>query len=679
MPVDVDLVDDIAASIADIYREAETALIRLTAQQIENGIAKRRLRAVRDLRRGAQAIVTGLEADVQPAIREALAASYRHGWTAAVAEIPRQWFPKSGIAAAAIEALKLVTGFAFVEALATALFQDFGEVHGNILRNVDDAYRRVQAGAAARVLTGTQTRLEASQSAWQGLTDRGLTSFTDRAGRRWRLSTYVEMAARTNVHRAAATGQVDRLTSLGLDLVYVSNNAQECAKCRPFEGRILRTDDGPIGDLEVEHGLNDDEMVTVTVLATLDEARSRGFQHPNCRHHVSAYFPGVSKPPPQPTADPGGDVARQRQRALERRIRHYKEREIGALTPEAKVAAHKRVLAAQDTLRQHLDAHPFLKRLRYREQIGAGNIPPAGQNDPATGLGPDTQPPLDGGPAGPRPSTSRVAPEPAPSPNNRAPGTGQAELEPPDEPATRGRAPIPAPPGPEPQEVPPPAAPARPLLGDLVPREAADDRHSEITQELTRHLEGDYAGLTVEVGHIEIHDDFVSVHLGIRAGILRAGTIQRTFARDDDGTLYAGHDLLDLDPRWQGQGFAAAWNNYLESWYRDSGVRRIHLEANIDVGGYAWASQGYDWAGTWASAPILNMLRIRARDEADPSVRAEAAALLDRAEQLDPASPGYPTPREVSQLGRRPGQGRDDMWLGKLTLLGSRWDAVKWL
>ncbi|TYR37662.1 phage minor capsid protein, partial [Streptomyces parvus] len=393
MAVDADLVDGIAASVAEIYREAETSLVRLVARHLDADLdspaAEQRLTTVQALRRGAQAVIASLEADSGPALRDGLARSYRHGWSNATAGLPERFFPRSGIGQAARAAARERSGTGFVEALAAALHRDFGKVTGNVLRNVEDAFRSVQAAAAARILTGAQTRRQAAQAAWQRLVDRGLMSFTDRAGRRWRLSSYVEMATRTNAQRAATTGQVDRLDSIGVNLVLVSNAPQECPKCRPFEGKILRTDAGPL-EIRVEHPTRDGVMTTVEVYATLDDARSRGLFHPNCRHSVSVYLPGISKLPDRPTADPEGHKARERQREFERRIRRQKERAEATLTPEAKKAANAHVRKAQADLRDHLAAHPKLKRLRYREQPGAGNIPPrrGGPTDPAGDLGP---------------------------------------------------------------------------------------------------------------------------------------------------------------------------------------------------------------------------------------------------------------------------------------------------
>ncbi|MEV1202803.1 phage minor capsid protein, partial [Microbispora rosea] len=427
MAVDPDLVDQITSTIADLYREVEVALIRTVAQRLRQDIPlpspyqEAKLEAVQALRRSAQAILAAVQAARSEVIRKAVADAYRHGSGAALADLPEGWFPKSGIGQAARTATReQLPNAAVVENIATALHRDLGRVDGNILRAPLDAYRAVQAGTAARIATGSYTRLEASQAAWQRLIDKGISSFTDRAGRVWRLSSYVEMIGRTNIQRAAIQGQTDRLTSIGMDLVIVSNAPQECKLCRPYEGKILAIS-GPTGKVQVEHATRDGVMVTVNVLDTLDGARAKGFQHPNCRHSVSAYQAGITRIPTN-TADPEGDKARQKQRALERKIRAAKEQAEGALDDDARKDANRKVRAAQAELRAHLKANPKLKRLPYREQIGAGNVPKPGgpSGGPVSSLEPPVQPTLDGGPA-PRPGAAAQEP-PTPRPAEPARG-----------------------------------------------------------------------------------------------------------------------------------------------------------------------------------------------------------------------------------------------------------------
>ncbi|MBF8193275.1 hypothetical protein ITP53_47935 [Nonomuraea sp. K274] len=429
MAVDQDLLDRVASTIADLYRSVETALVRTVAQRLRadlplpSPMQEEKLDAIRKLQASARLILASLQIRRAQLIREAIARAYRSGGDAAVADLPASWFPRSGVGQAARQAVAVVPNARLLENLAQALHRDVGRVDQNILRAPVDAYRAVQAGAAARIASGAYTRREASQAAWARLIDRGIVDFTDRAGRTWKLSSYVEMMGRTNIQRAAVQGQTDRLESIGIDLVYVSDNVQECRVCRPFESKVLRRDAGPTGKIEVEHATQDDVMVTVDVLDTLPGAMAKGLFHPNCRHSISAYLPGVTTLK-KGTADPEGDKARQRQRALERRIRAAKEQAVGALTPEAKKDAGARVRAAQAALRAHLAAHPKLKRLPYREQIGAGNVPrgeaPGGPvqdlQPPVQGVLPldaDTTPPARPTPPAPEPAPEPTRPEPA--------------------------------------------------------------------------------------------------------------------------------------------------------------------------------------------------------------------------------------------------------------------------
>ena len=121
--------------------------------------------------------------------------------------------------------------------------------------------------------------------------------------------------------------------------------------CRPFEGKVLSISGGTTGRL------SDGTVVE----ASLAEARRAGLHHPNCRHSLSAFLPGVTEAPTR-TADPDGDKLRQRQRAYERRIREWKRRvamdesTLGKDDPRTK-ADRKRLRTAQAEFRQWREAH----------------------------------------------------------------------------------------------------------------------------------------------------------------------------------------------------------------------------------------------------------------------------------------------------------------------------------
>jgi hypothetical protein len=379
MAVDPDDMEEIVRETVDLYRAAEQAVLAQVTRRLAEGLdapdwAARRLGALSTLRTSVERILTIVQRASAVAIRAALAAAYRAGQAGALFGIPARLLPRDPDAARAPAVLGEIPRASVIHNLAAALVRDIGERSLNVLRDVLDAYRKVIAQATAASVAGGITRREASQMAFARFVDRGLTSFADRTGRRWRLTSYVEMAVRTVTARAAVQGQTDRQQRLGLQLVIVSNVAGECIRCRPYEGQILRLDQGPTGDVTVPHQITG-EPVEIEIRAVLENARRAGFQHPNCRHSLRAYLPGVTKQPAQPTADPEGDLARQRQRAIERNIRRWKEREQAALTPEARAGATARVRKWQNEMREHLKANPALKRLSYREQIGGGNLP----------------------------------------------------------------------------------------------------------------------------------------------------------------------------------------------------------------------------------------------------------------------------------------------------------------
>lgn len=222
-------------------------------------------------------------------------------------------------------------------------------------------------------------------------------------------------------------------------------------------------------------------------------------------------------------------------------------------------------------------------------------------------------------------------------------------------------------------------------IGELM---AWDPFHAEKRQEETKRiveekLNGEYAGLTVKVTQVGADRNLLAVSAEIFKDGRKVGEVERHFGRafdpDNQPVLSAYHDFLELRPDVQGQGFAEAWNGHLEQWYRDSGVGNIFVGANIDVGGYAWARHGFDFRTEQTAAGIAARLKWRLTEHAERYDAAQIAAgqeMLDRM-RLDFSDPRFPTAFEVSQAGRKPGQGRDGYWPGKDAMLGSSWDGVK--
>ncbi|CAM2786275.1 MULTISPECIES: phage minor capsid protein [Streptomyces] len=374
MPIHPGMVEPLAERTRDLYAGAEERLLGIIARQLAAGLdapgwAERKLAAVQALRRSSQAVVDELGRAVTLDVFDAVADAYNVGHRAGMAEL----------GALDDDARRLVDEVTpqaqAVDRIAQETVDRLTATHRSILRAVLDGFRDIVSTVVGDVSLGIATRRQATQNAMQRFADRGISGFTDRAGRRWQLTSYAEMAVRTATARAATEAHTRTLTEAGVGLVIVSNAPRECPLCRPWEGRVLALD-GPTGErtVEAEHATEDGRMVPVRVAGSLDEARHAGLQHPNCRHSVSAYTPGLTVVE-QAESDPAGYEAGQRQRAIERNIRKWKRREAAAVSPEAQRAARAKVRQWQKAQRDHLAAHPDLRRLRAREQPGASNLP----------------------------------------------------------------------------------------------------------------------------------------------------------------------------------------------------------------------------------------------------------------------------------------------------------------
>jgi hypothetical protein len=159
--------------------------------------------------------------------------------------------------------------------------------------------------------------------------------------------------------------------------VIVSDAPLECPLCRPWEGEILTlgSESGP-HTIRTEHAIQPSGLfaptrtVAVHVAGSLVEARAAGLFHPNCRHSLGAYLPGVTTRPPH-HATPGTTYEdTQRQREIERHIRRWKRRQAAAMDENARRKAGAKVREWQAAARAHVAAHDDLRRKSAREQIG---------------------------------------------------------------------------------------------------------------------------------------------------------------------------------------------------------------------------------------------------------------------------------------------------------------------
>lgn len=343
--------EGLSEPVRALYADAERVLLARIARALAKGLdapdwAERKLLEIQLVQAFARNTLNTLTPQMAEEITRAILKAANRGTALAQYDVDQL------IARAAIS---VRTGVPLVDTLVSESVLAVASSHTAILRTVSDVYRDVIGRTAAQVLLGTQTRRDAAQTALDAWADRGISGFTDRAGRRWGMAEYAEMATRTATGRAATDSHLDRLQGLGQDLVVVSDSPHECDLCRPWEGKVLSISGAPRID-------------GVEVAGTVAQARSAGLMHPNCTHRLTVYLPGVTQPA-EPKADPAGYEAKQRQRAIERQIRHWKRREAVALDDAARAKAGAKVRQWQQAARDNVKA-TGTKRLSAREQVG---------------------------------------------------------------------------------------------------------------------------------------------------------------------------------------------------------------------------------------------------------------------------------------------------------------------
>ena len=72
------------------------------------------------------------------------------------------------------------------------------------------------------------------------------------------------------------------------------------------------------------------------------------------------------------------------------------------------------------------------------------------------------------------------------------------------------------------------------------------------------------------------------------------GQMSREIYYGSDGDKHAYQEIWRLPDNKQGSGISTLVYQSQEEMYEAAGVSNVYLHANIDVGGYAWAQQGYD-------------------------------------------------------------------------------------
>ncbi|MEY8001195.1 phage minor capsid protein [Clostridium sp. Mt-5] len=246
-----------------------------------------------------------------------------------------------------------------LKALTDSVQHDINVGQHSVLRKMDDVYRQTIFKTQVYMQSGATSLNQAIDMATKDFLDAGINSIVYKDGKRVNIAAYAEMALRTASQRATFLGEGKKRDEWGLHLVVVSAHANTCKLCLPWQGNIL------IDDVFSSGSKADGDY------PLLSEAMKAGLLHPNCRHTLITYFPGITQLPKVPEEDTINKnyESEQKQRYMERQIRKYKRIEAGELDKSNVQKASGKVSEWQARLRQHLKDNPQLRRDNWREQI----------------------------------------------------------------------------------------------------------------------------------------------------------------------------------------------------------------------------------------------------------------------------------------------------------------------
>nr|WP_312667432.1 phage minor capsid protein [Tissierella praeacuta] len=246
-------------------------------------------------------------------------------------------------------------------ALMETVEKDFNDANVAVLRRMDDVYRQTIFKTQVHYNTGTITLDKAIDMATKDFLEKGIDAITYSDGKKVNIASYAEMALRTTNHRAYLMGEGKNRQEIGIPFVVASAHATACKLCVPWQGKIL------IDDI-YSSGKKEDGSYPL-----LSEAMEKGFLHPNCRHNLSTYFPGITTLPKVPDEERALENYKyeQQQRYIERQIRKYKRLAEGSINLYNQAKYGEKVKEWQTKQREHLKENSQLRRKYNKEQVKA--------------------------------------------------------------------------------------------------------------------------------------------------------------------------------------------------------------------------------------------------------------------------------------------------------------------
>lgn len=184
-----------------------------------------------------------------------------------------------------------VTQIAIMEQLANNLQGELMEMAGTAKQSVEnvftiarlenDPYRKLALEQILRQEAAGKPWIKSSQDLVKEMETNGITGFTDKAGRKWSMQAYGNMAVRTTARQAEVAAL---LTSDEYDLWQITKVGTTCPVCAPLEGRVYS-----------KSGTNPDYPPLTVAFGKIDPYGSNDLSntylniHPNCLHSLVKY------------------------------------------------------------------------------------------------------------------------------------------------------------------------------------------------------------------------------------------------------------------------------------------------------------------------------------------------------------------------------------------------------
>lgn len=215
-----------------------------------------------------------------------------------------------------------------LEALIRAVNKDMQKAEHAMLRKANDQYRKVIFNAQIYANSGAGTLKQSIDMATKDYLRAGLNCITYKNGRTINIASYAEMAVRTANRRAVLTADGEMRRRHGWHTVKVSAYGGCSETCQPWQGRVY-VDDVYSGGTAAE--------AQALKLPLLSEAIAGGLFHPNCRHRLTTWFPGMD----DSTAikGPENPPALKEHNKNRRMIQRHKRIAAGALDPQTVATA----------------------------------------------------------------------------------------------------------------------------------------------------------------------------------------------------------------------------------------------------------------------------------------------------------------------------------------------------